>query len=78
MAVKKQWYTEDDFSKSARWHENFCDIWQNFYLYRISNNEDFKMEVKQTNFVTHVIVQNYYIIYWLARNPSVKISNGND
>ena len=40
----------------------FFDIWQNFCLYRILNNESFKMEVEQTNFVTHVIitVQLYY------------------
>ena len=63
MAAKKQWYTEDDFWKPAlTW--KFCDIRQNFYLYHILNNENFKMEVEQTNFVTHVIitVQNYYII----------------
>ena len=28
----------------------FCDIWQNFYFYRILDNENFKMEVEQTNF----------------------------
>ena len=35
----------------------FCDIWQN-----ILNNKNFKMEVEQTNFVTHLIitVQLYY------------------
>ena len=33
-----------------------CDIWQNFYFYRISNNENFKMEVEQTIFVSHLIV----------------------
>ena len=40
----------------------FFDIWQNFCFYRILNNENFKMEVEQTNFVTHVIiiVQLYY------------------
>ena len=40
----------------------FCDIWQNFYFYRTLNNESFKMEVEQTNFVTHLIitVQLYY------------------
>ena len=40
----------------------FCAIWQNFYFYRILNNENFKMEVEQTNFVTHLIitVQFYY------------------
>ena len=34
----------------------FCDIWQKFYFYRILNNENFKMEVEQTNFVTHLII----------------------
>ena len=40
----------------------FCDICQNFYFYRISDNENFKMEVEQTNLVTHLIftVQLYY------------------
>ena len=40
----------------------FCDIWQNFYFCRILNNENFKMEVEQTNFVTQLImtVQLYY------------------
>ena len=39
-----------------------CDIWQNFYFYRILNDENFKVEVEQTNFVTHLIitVQLYY------------------
>ena len=26
----------------------FCDIWQNFYVYRILNNANFKMEVEKT------------------------------
>ena len=40
----------------------FCDIWQNFDFYRISNNENFKMEVEQKNFVIHLIItiQLYY------------------
>ena len=40
----------------------FCDIWQNLYFSRILNNENFKMEVEQTNFVTHltITVQLYY------------------
>ena len=40
------------------------DIWQNFYFYRILNNENFKMKVEQTNFVTHliIIVQLYLTI----------------
>ena len=33
----------------------FCDIWQNFYFYHILDNKDFKMEVEQKNFVTHLI-----------------------
>ena len=33
-----------------------CDIWHKFYFYRILNNENFKMEVEQTNFVTHLII----------------------
>ena len=39
-----------------------CDTRQNLYLYRILNNENFKMEVEHTNFVTHLIitVQLYY------------------
>ena len=40
----------------------FCDIWQNFYFNHVLNNENFKMEVEQTNFVTHLIitVELYY------------------
>ena len=34
----------------------FCDIWRNFYFYRILNDENCKMEVEQTNFVTHLII----------------------
>ena len=36
------------------------DIWQNFYFYRILNNENFKMEVKQTNFVILLIITVQY------------------
>ena len=40
----------------------FCDIWQNFYFYRILNNENFKMEVEQKIIETHLIitVELYY------------------
>ena len=40
----------------------FCDVWQNFYFFRILNDENFKMEVEQTNFVTHLTIteQLYY------------------
>ena len=52
----------------------FCDIWQNFYFYRIVNDENFKMEVEQTNFMTHLII-TVQLYYWLSKNknPSVKI-----
>ena len=43
-----------------------CDIWQNFYFYRTFNNENFKMEVEQTNFVTRLIITVYnHIIDYL-------------
>ena len=50
-----------------------CDIWQNFYFYCILNNENFKMEVERTNFVTHLIIllQYHYIIDYL-KIPTVK------
>ena len=50
----------------------FCDIRQIFYFYRILNNENFKMEVEQTNFVTHLII-TVQLYYSLSNNPSVKI-----
>ena len=50
----------------------FCDIWQKFYFYCILNNDNFKMEVEQTNFVTHLIIA-VQLYYWLSKNPSVKI-----
>ena len=34
----------------------FWDILQNFYFYRILNNENFKMEFVQTIFLTHLII----------------------
>ena len=43
-----------------------------FLLYRILNNENFKMEVEQTNFVTHLII-TVQLYYWLSKNLSVKI-----
>ena len=55
MAAKKQWYTKDGFSRCS-------DIWQNFYFHRVLNNDNFKMEVEQANFVIHLIIklQLYY------------------
>ena len=44
----------------------FCDIWQNFYFYRILNDKNFIMEVEQTNFVIQLIITvQYYIIDYL-------------
>ena len=34
----------------------FCDIWQNLSFHYILSNENFKMEVEQTNFLTHLII----------------------
>ena len=50
----------------------FCDIWQNFYFYCAFNNKNFKMEVEQTNFVTHLMI-TVKSHYWLSKTPSVKI-----
>ena len=61
MAVKKAMVHRRRFLKI--YSLKFCDIWQNFYFYRILNNESFKMEVEQANFVTHLI--NYSTIILL-------------
>ena len=50
----------------------FCDIWQNFYFYRILNNDNFKMEFEQTIFVTHLII-TVQLYHRLSENSSVKI-----
>ena len=50
----------------------FCNIWQNLYFYRILKNENFQMEVEQTNFATHLIT-TVQLYYWLSKNLSVKI-----
>ena len=50
----------------------FCDPWQNFYFYRILNNENFKMEFEQTIFVTRLII-TVQLYYWLSeKNPVLK------
>ena len=51
---------------------NFCDIWQKFYFYGVLNNDNFKMKVEQTKFVSHLIITVQFY-YWLSKNPSVKI-----
>ena len=47
-------------------------IWQKFYFYRILNNENFKMEVEQRNFVAHLII-TVQLYYWLSKNQSAKM-----
>ena len=70
MAAKKARVQRRQFLKI--YSLKFCDIWQHFYFYRILNNENFKMEVEQTIFVTHLII-TVQLYYWLFKNPSVKI-----
>ena len=62
MAAKKAMEHRRRFLKI--YSLEFCDIWQNFYFYRVLNDEDFKMEVERTNFVTHLIIteQLYFLI----------------
>ena len=66
MAAKKPMVHRRRFLKI--YSLNFCDIRQNFDLYRIFNNENFKMEFCD-------IFNNYNTIlyYWLSKNPSVNI-----
>ena len=62
---KKQWCTKRRFLKiySLKFYIN---IWQNFYFYRIWNNETFNMEVERTNLaVTHVIIKVQLIVILL-------------
>ena len=62
MAAKKAMVHRRRFLKI--YSLKFCDIWQNFDFYRILNNENFKMEVEQKNFVIHLIItiQLYYYL----------------
>ena len=54
MAAKKAMVHRRRFLKI--YSLQFCDIWQNVYFYRILNNDNFKMEVEQTKFVTHLMI----------------------
>ena len=49
----------------------FCDIQQNFYFYRIVNDENFKMAVEPTNLMTHLKLQYNYITDYL-KTPLLK------
>ena len=70
MAAKKAMVHRRRFLKI--YSLKFCDIWQNFDFHRILNNENFKMEVEQKNFVIHLII-TMQLYYWLSENPSVKL-----
>ena len=70
MAAKKAMVHRRRFLKM--YSSNFCDILQNCYFYRILNNENFKMDVEQTNLVTHLII-TVQLYHWLSKNLSVKI-----
>ena len=48
----------------------FCDIWQNFDFYRILNNENFKMDVEQTIFMTRLIITVQ--LYYYLKTPLLK------
>ena len=54
MAAKKAIVQRRQFRKI--YALQFCDIWQNFYFYRILNNKNLKMEVEKTKFVAHLII----------------------
>ena len=60
MAAKKAMVHRRQFLKI--YLLKFCDIWQNFDFYRILNNESFKLEVEQKNFVIHLII--ILLIIW--------------
>ena len=47
-------YTQKTISQNVL--IRFCDIWQSVSFYHILSNEKFKMEVEETNFVTHFII----------------------
>ena len=63
MAAKKAMVHRRQFLKI--YSLKFCDIWQNFYFYRTFNNKNFKMEVEQTNFLTHLIITDKSMIDYL-------------
>ena len=70
MAAKKAMVHRRRFLKI--YSLKFCDIWQNFDFYRILNDENFKMEVEQKNFVIHLIITTQ-LYYWSSQSPSVKL-----
>ena len=65
MAVKKAILHRRIFLKIYSLIKKFYGTWQNFYFYRILNNENFKMEFEQMIFGTRLILQTYNYIYLL-------------
>ena len=61
MAAKKAMLQRRRFLKIYSLIKKFCGTWQNFYFYRILNNENFKMEFEQMIFGTPLILQYNYI-----------------
>ena len=74
MGAKKSIGTEKTVSQNLLtkilW--SLAEFWLLSYLI----NENFKMEVEQTNFVIHLIIA-IQLYYWLSKNPSVKIWSNN-
>ena len=70
MAAKKAMVQRQRFLKI--YSLKFYDIWQNFCFYRFLNDENFKMEVEQATFVTHLIITNENMIC-VARKTQKKI-----
>ena len=70
MAAKKAMVQRQRFLKI--YSLKFCDIWQNFCFYRFLNDENFKMEVEQATFVTHLIITNENMIC-VAKKTQKKI-----
>ena len=50
MAAKKATIHRQNLRKK------FWDIWQNFFIHCVKHNENFKMEVEQTNFGNHCTI----------------------
>jgi len=47
------------------WFLKCYHIWQNFYFYRILNDEYFTTEVEETIFVAHLIIKvQLYLDFW--------------
>ena len=70
MAAKKSIGTEKTVSQNLL----IKILWYlaEFLLLSYLINENFKMEVEQTNFVIHLII-TIQLYYLLSKNPSVKI-----